>query len=625
MEFNQKISLEAAVDVLKHTFGYDEFRLDQAKVIESVLKKQDTLAIMPTGGGKSICYQIPALLFEGLTVVISPLISLMQDQIDQLKELGISCAMLNSSLDFPQYLENMDAVRQNMVKLLYVAPETLLLDKTLNLLSQVKVDCITIDEAHCISEWGHDFRPQYRRIIETRKQFKDAVCLALTATATPQVREDIRKSLALSGAKFNEYVSSFDRSNLFIKITTKIDPQRQAEKFLKAHANQSGIIYCSSRKQVDKLSALLAKKGFSVKGYHAGLSDAERALNQELFRQDEIQIIVSTIAFGMGINKSNVRFVLHYDLPKNIESYYQQIGRAGRDGLEADCLLLFSYGDIHKVRYFISQMSETEQELAKVHLRTLLKFCEAENCRRIPLLGYFGETYSKSECGMCDNCLSADEPLVDLSEAAQKFLSCVKRVDESFGVNHIIDVLRGSKAAKVLQFGHDKISTYGIGKDVSKAEWQILLQLLMKREMVWQDQENFVLKLRPKAWAVLKGEERLTMKVSKLSEHKELAEKRGKGPSRRGKAAKSAVLEGFSKDSANFDDDLFDNLRSLRSKLAKKAGVPPYIIFSDKTLVEMAATKPQNHDDMLDVNGVGDVKWERYGQDFLDVITKNNS
>lgn len=381
-----------ATNVLREVFGYDSYRPLQEEVIQRVLNKKDTLVVMPTGGGKSLCYQIPALLFDGLTVVVSPLISLMKDQVEQLDSSGVKAVCLNSSIPYQEYQQNVDLIIQGQAKLLYLAPETLLKLKTQRLLSEVKVDCLTIDEAHCISEWGHDFRPEYRQIagLRTSKAIgNDAVCLALTATATPRVQQDIKRNLELDDSE--AFIASFDRENLFIEITDKQDPFEQTLGFLEKHQEQSGIIYCFSRKQVDDLSADLSNLGYSVRSYHAGLTETERTENQEAFIRDDVDIMVATIAFGMGINKPDVRFVVHYDLPQNIESYYQQIGRAGRDGLRADCLLLFSYSDIGKINYFINQKSPDEQKVARAHLDALLHFVESAECRRIPLMDYFGK------------------------------------------------------------------------------------------------------------------------------------------------------------------------------------------------------------------------------------------
>ncbi|MBW2193302.1 MAG: ATP-dependent DNA helicase RecQ, partial [Deltaproteobacteria bacterium] len=436
--------IKQAKNILKTVFGYDGFISLQADVIENVLNKRDTLAIMPTGGGKSLCYQIPAQIFPGLTVVVSPLISLMKDQVQQLVEYGVATALLNSSLSPGEYRRNVERIQQKRAKLLYLAPETLLKPNIIELLSAIDVACLAIDEAHCISEWGHDFRPEYRRLIDVKTRFCDAVCMALTATATERVREDIRRSLGFSAS--NEFVASFNRENLFIRVVEKERPLIQTVQHLNKFPDQSGIIYCLTRQQVDDLYAALKAEGFSVLPYHAGLNEMQRKRNQERFIRDDVLIMVATIAFGMGINKPNVRFVIHYDLPKNIESYYQEIGRAGRDGLRSECLLLFGYGDIHKIKHFINQKNEKEKRVSGIHLNALLRFAESIDCRRIPLLTYFGEDPPKEKCNMCDNCLAGDTELADLTIEAQKFLSCVKRTRERFGMGHIIDVLRGSQA-----------------------------------------------------------------------------------------------------------------------------------------------------------------------------------
>jgi ATP-dependent DNA helicase RecQ len=408
--------------------------------------------IMPTGGGKSLCYQIPALIFQGLTVVVSPLVALMKDQVEQLRELGIPALCLNSSLAFEEYQENITRVRSGEIKLLYVAPETLLTPRLFSLLASLPLASLTIDEAHCISEWGHDFRPEYRQLVKVRSRFPGSVCLALTATATPRVREDIKATLGFQDS--NEFVASFNRENLLIEVLPKTEPLAQILQFLERFPHQSGIIYCFSRKQVDDLAAALAHKGYAARPYHAGLVDAVRKTNQEAFIRDDVQIMVATIAFGMGINKPNVRFIVHYDLPKSIASYYQEIGRAGRDGLPAHCLLLYSYSDVRKLRYFIDEKEEPERQVAYQHLQALTRYAESDVCRRVPLLAYFGEQYTTENCGRCDNCLAGVRDRVDITIPAQKFLSCVKRTGELFGAAHMADVLLGLENQKVQKFGH---------------------------------------------------------------------------------------------------------------------------------------------------------------------------
>ncbi len=581
--------------ILKDIFGYDDFRPLQKEVIENVLAKKDTLCIMPTGGGKSLCYQIPALLFEGLTIVVSPLISLMDDQVKQLDALGIEARMLNSSLSRDEYESNVELLRQKKVRLLYLAPETLLMDKTLALLASQKVSCFTIDEAHCISEWGHDFRPEYRQLMQLRKRFPEAVCLALTATATLRVQQDIRKSLQFEESA--SFVASFNRENLFLEIEQKSQPAQQTLTFLERFPNQSGIIYCLSRKQVNEMAEFLEEEGYSVKPYHAGLTSEQRQQNQASFICDDTQIMVATIAFGMGINKPNVRFILHFDLPSNIESYYQQIGRAGRDGLRADCLFLFSYGDIRKIKFFIQQKQVSEQVIATTQLNALVGFAETEDCRRIPLLEYFGEEHLDTNCGMCDNCMSEAQPAIDVTIPAQQFLSCVKHSEELFGAGHVIDILRGSKSQKIQKFAHHNLSTYGIGKKYSKKQWFFLSRSFVQKGLLVQDMQHGSLKLTEKAWDVLRGNQSISAKLEPEQETNPQPKAEHK-----------------------YDSKLFEALRVLRKNIADQSRVPPYVIFPDKTLIEMATYFPHSEEVMMQLHGVGSVKFHKYADPFLQII-----
>lgn len=488
--------------ILHKVFGYEGFRPLQEACVRAVLEKRDTLLIMPTGGGKSLCYQIPALLFPGLTVVVSPLISLMMDQVRQLRELGVEAALLNSNLPAQEYDDNVALVRTGSAKLLFLAPETLMKDETRYLLRSVVVDLFVIDEAHCISDWGHDFRPEYRALLKERVRFSGAACLAMTATATPRVRKDILASLGIKQG--NELIASFNRPNLFYEVTPKTDGIRQTLDFLKRFPEESGIIYCFSRKQVDDLTGELQRRGYRARPYHAGLGSEERTKNQELFIRDDAQIIVATIAFGMGINKPNVRFVLHYNLPKNIESYYQETGRAGRDGLPAHCLLLFSYGDIHKIRFLIGRKTdEIEKQAATAHLNAMVNYAEAEHCRRGPLIRYFGEPYREAECGRCDNCAHPGKTAFDMTDFAEQKKPRKKKTKE------------GSRTA---------------------------------------------------------------------------------------------------------DDGLFQLLRKKRKEIADKANLPSYIVFSDKSLVDMSARQPRSENEFAEIYGVGTKKLENYGGVFLKVI-----
>ncbi|OGO34898.1 MAG: ATP-dependent DNA helicase RecQ [Chloroflexi bacterium RBG_16_57_11] len=582
--------------ILRAVFGYEQFKPLQREVIQNVLKKRDTLVIMPTGGGKSLCYQIPALIFPGLTVVVSPLIALMKDQVEQLRQIGIPAVFLNSSLSPHEYQENMAQVRNGEIKLLYVAPETLLTPRLFNLLESLPLDCLTIDEAHCISEWGHDFRPEYRQLVAARERFPQAVCLASTATATPRVRQDIKSTLRFETS--NEFIASFNRSNLLIEVQPKTDPTVQTLRFLERFQNQSGIVYCFARKQVEELAENLSRLEFSARPYHAGLEDKERKANQEAFLHDDIQIVVATIAFGMGINKPNVRFVLHFDLPKSIESYYQEIGRAGRDGLPAQCLLLYNYGDAKKLQYFIDQKEGTERQVAFEHLKALRKYAESDVCRRVPLLAYFGERYITHNCGMCDNCLAEEKKQVEITIQAQKFLSCALRSGEKFGAGHIADILLGAENPKILKFDHQNLSTYSIGKDLSRKQWlHIGDQLLQKGYL--ERTEHGSLRLTPEARQALKERQPI---LGVLLEERQ-----------------PATLIGRQITGA-YDEQLFEILRSRRKQLADDARLPPYVIFSDRTLIEMATAYPTTPQRLRSIFGMSEHKLKRYGQIFLEVM-----
>ena len=595
-QITSKLELSEALGILKRVFGYDHFRPLQAEIIDHILLKKDSLAIMPTGSGKSICFQIPALMFPGLTVVVSPLISLMQDQVEQLHELGVPAVFLNSTLSYNEYLQTTWRIKAGQVKLLYAAPESLLRPETLLMLEQCQVDCLTIDEAHCISQWGHDFRPEYRQLLDLRRRLPAAVCLAVTATATERVRQDIKSTLGVPDA--NEFVASFDRENLYLAAEPRTNGLAQTIAFLEAHRDQSGIIYCSTRQAVDRLAEKLSSRGWPVLPYHAGLETEVRQHNQRRFALEENIIVVATIAFGMGINKSNVRFVIHFNLPQDIESYYQQIGRAGRDGLQADCLFLFTAKDVQTINFFIRQQDPSQQPGATQRLQAILGYCETNLCRRRPLLNYFGEAYTAASCDMCDNCLTSidEERLADITIPAQKFLSCVKRTGEIFGVNYIIDVLRGSRSQRILARRHDRLSTYNIGREFSKKGWQYLARQFIQQDLLFQDMNHGSLKLTPQSYAVFRGERVLGM----------LPEQR------------QAIISPSSK--VSFDRALFDILREKRTQLAKKSNVPPYIIFSDRSLAEMAAYFPQSRSAFASIYGVGENKLAKYADEFLLII-----
>jgi len=584
--------------ILKQTFGYDQFRPLQEDIIRHLLAGRDTLAIMPTGGGKSLCYQLPALLFPGLTLVVSPLISLMKDQVEQLNALGIPACVLNSSLDYPTYQAHMEQVRQGGVRLLYLAPETLFTPRVQGLLDEVRLDCLVIDEAHCISEWGHDFRPEYRQLRDARTRYPGAVCLALTATATPRVRQDIQTSLGFAAGQ--PFIASFDRPNLLLEVRAKQRPERQALNFVARFPGQSGIIYCFSRRGVDQLAEFLSQAGVSALPYHAGLGDEQRRRNQEAFIRDDVQVMVATVAFGMGINKPNVRFVLHYDIPKSMEGYYQEIGRAGRDGLPAHCLLLYRDGDVVKVGRLLDDKEEPERSIARDHLERMRDYAESDDdCRRRPLLAHFGETYPQPRCGMCDNCVQPAPDRVDLTIPAQKLLSCVRRTGERFGLGHVLDVLLGKLTPKVEQYRHQLLSTFNIGAELRPEQWRYLARQLKGKGYLEQEGEFRVLRLTEAGMQLLR----------------ERAPYFGRlGPAARSEPQPQAPLH------RDLDQSLFERLRARRKELADAERVPPYVIFPDRTLQEMAAKLPRDRHALADIHGVGRVKGERYGDAFIAII-----
>ncbi len=585
-----------ALEILKNTFGFSEFLPVQSEVIERILRGKHTLVVMPTGGGKSLCYQLPALLQQGLTVVVSPLVALMRDQVTQLDQLGVPAACLNHLVPLRDYESIMHRVRTGHMRLLYLAPETLLRPETLLLLEQSRVGCIAVDEAHCISEWGHDFRPEYRNLAPLRNRFAGAVWVALTATATARVRDDIRRLLAIP--REGEFVASFNRKNLFLAAERRRDCLAQVVDFLRLRRGQAGIIYCGKRKQADRLCAELNANGWTAVTYHAGMEGDQRNRNQERFIQDEAPIIVATVAFGMGINKSNVRFVIHAHMPKDLESYYQEIGRAGRDGLPAVCLLLYSRGDAVLHRRFIEEGAASERIGRQARLEAMLQFAETRECRRKPLLAYFGE-HVETQCGNCDNCrrVPHDGQKVDCTTEAAQLLSCVMLTDQIFGQEHLIQVLRGSRAEKIARKGHDKLRVYGTGKAYSAEEWQALAESLLHSGLLERDLNFGSLRLTSKAWGVLDGKEKFFMSQQPTPV-----------------AAAPALSEPA-------DSELLLKLKALRRRLADEARVPAYVIFSDRSLVEMAQRLPRSQEQFLAINGVGEHKLLTYGRRFLELIS----
>ncbi len=593
--------MSSIFDTLHSVFGLQQFRPMQQDIIERVIDGGDAFVLMPTGGGKSLCYQLPALQRPGLAIVISPLISLMKDQVDALLANGVRAAMYNSSLDMNEGRDVLERLHNGELDLLYVAPERMMMPGFIHNLSELPLSLVAIDEAHCVSHWGHDFRPEYAALGGLREHFPDVPFIALTATADPQTREDIVRVLGLQNAQ--RFITSFDRPNIRYTVLEKHRPQVQLLRFLEGKQEQSGIVYALSRKRVQEVADHLADRGFKAAAYHAGLNAETRKTVQEGFLRDDITIVVATVAFGMGIDKPNVRFVVHYDMPRHLEGYYQETGRAGRDGLAADALLLFGTQDVATARFQLEQGQNEEQKRIESHkLNAMVGFAESLTCRRRVLMGYLGENMAR-DCGNCDVCLNPPERF-DASEAARKVLSCVYRVGQSFGIRHVVDVLRGSDNERIRNFGHDRLSTYGIGMEHSHAEWTSITRQLIHHGFLFQDIEQYsVLKLTADAQGLLRSEQTLELARPRIRE----------------KATKKPAAALKLDDSSM---DLFEALRALRKKLAEEKGVPPYVIFGDASLVEMSQRRPATEDEFLDINGVGQVKLERYGTLFLDAITK---
>ncbi len=591
--------MQRAQNILKTTFGYASFRHNQAEIIRELLEGRDALALMPTGGGKSLCYQIPALVRPGVGVVISPLIALMQDQVDALIQLGIRAAFLNSSLDAQSIRATEQALQAGELDLLYIAPERLLNERTLSLLEQIPVALFAIDEAHCVSQWGHDFRKDYQRLSILHERYPQVPRIALTATADERTREEIIQQLGLGQAQV--FLNSFDRPNIRYALAEGQNAREELWRFLQRdHPNDAGIVYCLSRKKVEQIADWLSAKGRTALPYHAGLPAELRRRHQTRFLRDEGVIIVATIAFGMGIDKPDVRFVAHLNLPKSVEAYYQETGRAGRDGLPADAWMAYGLQDVITLRQFTLDSDAEEQfkRIAHYKLEAMLGLCELTSCRRQTLLAYFGETLAKP-CGNCDNCLSPPETM-DGMELAQKALSCVYRTGQRFGVNYVVDVLRGKEDERIQRFGHDRLSTYGIGGELSTSEWRSLFRQLIAQGFLDIDLGGHgALRLTEKSRPLLRGEQSLTLRRQRKQDKEK--------PKRSGK-----LLE-----LRSCDQPLFESLRALRLQLAEQQGVPPYVIFHDTTLSEMARKRPAGLQEMAFISGVGESKLARYGQQFL--------
>jgi ATP-dependent DNA helicase RecQ len=591
-------------DALKQYFGYDAFRPLQREIVEAALDGSDVIALLPTGGGKSLCYQLPALLRSGLTLVVSPLIALMKDQVDALTANGIAATYLNSSIDAEEALERLARLDRGEFKLLYVAPERVVTPSFLSRLQRWNLQRIAVDEAHCVSEWGHDFRPEYRQIHVLRERFPGIPIMALTATATPRVRADVEAFLELRDPR--RFTGGFNRPNLRYSVFEKRDAFAQLLAWCQSRATESGIVYVQSRNSAEDLARRLTAKGISARPYHAGLTPKQRGHNQELFVRDDIRVICATIAFGMGIDKPNVRYVVHYDVPKSIEGYYQETGRAGRDGLPSECALFFNGGDAAKQRHFIRQIADDDERAqAERLLREMLDLAATQHCRRAQMLRYFGDTSVADDCGNCDNCLQPPER-IDGTIAAQKILSCVYRIANANGFTtgeqHVVDVLLGEDTKKVRAWRHDELSTFGIGTEYRRGEWLAFVSELLRLGHLERDPERRTLHLTDAGLQALRSKRAFSF-----------AKPRAVAASRK-KRGKTPAL------AADVPEEIFQRLRALRKQIADEQGVPPYVVFSDATLRELAARRPTTLAAMRAISGVGDVKLERYGRAFLEAL-----
>ena len=596
-----------ALEILNSLYGYDSFRGHQAEIIETVSAGNNALVLMPTGGGKSLCYQIPSLVRDGVGVIITPLIALMQDQVDAMQQLGVKAAFLNSSLSHSEQNTIEQQLRAGQLDLLYIAPERLIQPYTQELLANCKLALFAIDEAHCVSQWGHDFRADYLSLSLLQERFPNIPRIALTATADVRTRKEIAERLSLTDAR--AFVSGFDRPNIRYAIANKTTAKKQLLDFLKQRQNEAGIVYCLSRKKVEDTANWLTQQGFTALPYHAGLPAQLRQTHQKRFLRDDGIIIVATIAFGMGIDKPDVRFVAHLDLPKSIEAYYQETGRAGRDGQPADAWMVYGLQDVVRLQQMAQESDGSEQfkRVERHKLDAMLGLCEVTSCRRKVLLNYFADEAS-DQCGNCDNCQIPPQTW-DATEAAQKLLSCVYRTGQRFGAMHVMDVLQGKETDKVVQHGHQQQSTFGLGKNIHEAQWRSLIRQLVVRGLLRVDIEGYsALQLTDQCRPVLKGEQSLFLRIEEI-----------KAPTAKKPGSKSARKAQILPE----DQELWDELRECRKMLAEESNVPPYVIFHDATLKEMLDTMPTSEAEMLRINGVGESKLEKYGDDFLHILRRH--
>ncbi|UXP33209.1 DNA helicase RecQ [Reichenbachiella agarivorans] len=598
------IQEEELREQLKNTFGFSKFRGNQAAIIKNIMSGKNTFVLMPTGAGKSLCYQLPAVMQEGTAIVISPLIALMKNQVDQLNAFGVNAQFLNSSLNKTEIKRVKQETLAGQVKLLYVAPESLTKEENVEFLSEANISFVAIDEAHCISEWGHDFRPEYRRIKSIVEQLGSIPIIALTATATPKVQLDIQKNLQMEDA--DVFKSSFNRKNLYYEIRPKVDVKKQLIRFVKEHKGKSGVIYCLSRKKVEEIAELLKVNDINAAPYHAGLDSSVRMKNQDSFLNEDVDVIVATIAFGMGIDKPDVRFVIHYDTPKSLEGYYQETGRAGRDGLEGKCVMFYSLDDIIKLEKFNKDKPVTERENSKLLLEEMSSYAESSVCRRRQLLHYFGEEYTDTDCstdGMCDNCAHPKE-IFQGQEFIQKAINIAIKTEQRFGIKHLVDVARGIENQYVKSYDHNKLDVFGIGSSDTEVFWRSIVRQTLLNEFLEKDIENIgVLKVTQKGHDYLQSP--YPIELSK--DHDYMVEELDKNETNNIKA---------------HDEELFELLKNLRKKVAKEKNLPPYVIFQDPSLEEMATTYPTNNEDLAQINGVGVGKVAKFGKPFVDLISK---